>query len=235
MTKRYLKPVLLCVAGSAAVFLFPGCVGNLFKGKTEKAASKDSVVLAKIDNKAVITKDEFYKELASQMRNLDPSLLPLNMQRKILDDLLRVKLMVAAAKKSGIESDAEFKEALEEQADRLSELLLSRFYSKKIFDEIEVTDKEAAEDFAKNQDKYIKEPGGVAVKGISFSSKEKALAFYDQAKGKVSDFESIAKEETGGEFKDFGRVSKEGQEGQEASMVPEAITEAALKLSKLNS
>jgi len=131
MKKRYLKPVLLCVVGGAAMFLFPGCVDNFFKTKKEKVVSKDSIVLAKIDNKTVITKDEFYKELSSQMRNLDPSLLPLNMQRKILDDLLRVKLMVAAAKKSGIESDTEFKEALEEQADRLSELLLSRFYSKK--------------------------------------------------------------------------------------------------------
>ena len=123
MKKRYLKPVLLCVVGGAAMFLFPGCVDNFFKTKKEKVVSKDSIVLAKIDNKTVITKDEFYKELSSQMRNLDPSLLPLNMQRKILDDLLRVKLMVAAAKKSGIESDTEFKEALEEHNLYLGDIL----------------------------------------------------------------------------------------------------------------
>ena len=230
MSSKNLRPVVFCVAGGVALFLFSGC--DAFKGMFKKEETKEveGVVLAKIDGKAAISKDEFYKELASQMRNMDPALLPLNMQRKILDDLIRVKLMVEAAKKSGIESESEFKAAFKEQADRLSELLLSRFYSKKIFDKIEVSDKEVVEDFIKNKNKYIKEPGGVAVKGISFKDKDSALAFYDKVRNNVKDFESMAKEDKDGKFKDFGRVIKE--EGQ-APATPAQISEAAMKMTKL--
>ena len=220
-----------CVVGGVALLFLAGCIDlKVGAKKTKLKVSANDVVLAKINQEPVITKDEFYKELSAQMRNMDPSLLPLNMQRKILDDLIRVKLMVVAAEKDGVEKEAEFKEAFEEQVGRLKELLLTRFYSKKLFDSIEVADKDAVEEYVKNKDKYVKEPGGTLVQGVSFEDRAKALAFYDTVRNEIPGFEKIAKNQKDGKFKDFGRVSKDGQP---AGLVPAFITEATLKFSNL--
>ncbi|MCK4517974.1 hypothetical protein KAT92_04305, partial [Candidatus Babeliales bacterium] len=153
---------------------------------------------------------------------------------KVLDDLSRFKLVVAAAQKEGIENDAEYKKAYKEQTDRLKELLLSRIYEKKMFDNIVVPETELKADFDANKTKYVKEQGGVLVSAVSFEQRDKALAFYDRVKSKVSEFESLGKKEKAGKFKEFGRVGEQAPaQGYEAAAVPQAIRDAATKLTKL--
>jgi peptidyl-prolyl cis-trans isomerase C len=224
------RQILHCAAGCAVLALLSGCLPTMKDTKKEPVSKKDGIVLLKIDNKPALSHDEFHKELSAQMKNMDPSMLPKNMQRKFLDDLIRVKLMVEAAKKDKIEDDTEFKDAYNEQQERLKELLLTRFYSKKLFDNIKVDDKEVKADYDKNKEKYVKEPGGVLVKGAKFKTRDEAILFYNKVKGKVSSFETMAKKETAAKFKDFGRVTENAQMFNAA---PQAIIDAAFKLKKL--
>jgi peptidyl-prolyl cis-trans isomerase C len=226
------REMFYCAAGCAVLALLSGCF-HMQKEEQEAApVKKDGIVLVKIDNKPALHHDEFHKELSSQMRNMDPSMLPKNMQRKFLDDLIRVKLMVEAAKKDRVEDNAEFKEAYQEQQDRLKELLLTRFYSKKLFDTIKIDDKEVKEDYEKNKEKYVKEQGGVTLKGAKFATRDEAVLFFNKVKGKVASFETLAKKEHDSKFKDFGKVTANAQM---FSAAPQALIDAALKLKKVPS
>lgn len=216
-----------------------GCIPGFAPSKKEKVIEAGDVVLLKIDEKPVITRNEFYKELAGMIGQMDPKLLPKDTQRKVLDDLIKFKLVVAAAEKSDVKNDPEFKKAFDEQVARLEELLVSRIFEKKQFDAVVIADAEAKEDFDKHKERYIKEQGGVLVSGVSFKNKEKALAFYDKAKKNLKDFDSVGRKEKDGKFRDFGRVTEKApapQQGQGmVSMVPAPIRTAVYKLSKLPS
>jgi len=229
MNKNLRSAVLLSAVVTSVLFL-----SSCLPGFSKEASAPDDVVLLKVDGKPVITRSEFYKELGGMVGQMDPMLLPKETQRKVLDDLSRFKLVVAAAQKEGIENDAEYKKAYKEQTDRLKELLLSRIYEKKMFDNIVVPETELKADFDANKTKYVKEQGGVLVSGVGFEQRDKALAFYDKGKGKVSEFESLGKKEKTGKFKEFGRVGEQpAAAGYEAAGVPQAIRDAATKLTKL--
>lgn len=230
MNKNFCSTAGLVTVLVSALFL-----SSCLPGFSKEAPAPDDVVLLKVDGKPVITKSEFYKELGGMVGQMDPMLLPKETQRKVLDDLSRFKLVVAAATKEGIENDAEYKKAYKEQTDRLKELLLSRIYEKKMFDNIVVPETELKADFDANKSKYVKEQGGVLVTAVSFEQRDKALAFYDKVKSKVSEFESLGKKEKAGKFKEFGRVGEQpaGATGYEAAAVPQAVRDAATKLTKL--
>ena len=71
------------------------------------------------------------------------------------------------------------------------------------------------------------------LEGVRFEDKEKASAFFDSVKGKQNEFAKLAEKADGGEFKDFGRVSKEPAKGGFAmSDVPSQVKDKALSLKK---
>lgn len=222
-----MKKMLGC---AVALVLLAGC----WPWGKKKVVDKDDVVLLKIDKKPVLTKTEFYKEVGGMIGNMDPVLLPKSTQRKVLNDLTRFELVVAAAKKQGLKKDPEYMSAFKEQKRRLKKLLLSRVYEKKLFDNITVPESEIKEDFEKNKSRYVKEQGGVLVKGVSFKDRDKAMDFYDEIKGKMDEFDSLGKKKKDGKFKEFGRVGAQQEPGGYAArMTPKEVSEAALKLSKL--
>ena len=214
----------------AYILLLSGCdwpkTGDTFSGSDD--------TLLKIDGKTVITKESFYKEVSPMLQGMDPAMLPKETQRKVLDDMMRLKLFVAAAKKEGLDKDKEYINAFEEQKERLEELLLSRFYEKSVFDKVKVSDADISADYESNQSKYVKDRAGVLVSGVSFKNKDKALAFYNKIKNQIDDFASIGKKDKDGKFREFGRVSSEaGDYGM--AVVPKAVKDAALNLTKLPS
>ncbi|MBU1007621.1 peptidyl-prolyl cis-trans isomerase [Candidatus Dependentiae bacterium] len=221
-----MKKMLGC---AVALVLLAGC----WPWGKDTAVDKNDVVLLEIDKKPVLTKTEFYKEVGGMVGNMDPTLLPKSTLRKVLDDLTRFELVVAAAKKQGLKKDADFVGAYKEQKRRLKKLLLSRIYEKKLFDNIAVPESEIKSDFEKNRARYVKEQGGVHVKGISYGDRDKAMRFYDDIKGDMNEFGSRGKKEKDGKFKEFGRVGAEETGDYAARMVPKEIRESALKLSAL--
>jgi len=225
---KKIRMMFVCCVGCTALVLLAGC----WPWGKKKVVEKDDIVLLSIDKKPVITKTDFYREVGGMIGNMDPTLLPKGTQRKVLNDLMKFELVVVAAKKEGLKNDPEFTKAYEEQKGRLKKLLLSRVYEKKLFDNITIPETEIKADFGKNKDRYVKEPGGVLVTGVSFKDRDKALSFYDNVKGNLKEFESIGKKEKDGKFKELGRVSVEDT-GYAARMIPKEVRDAALKLSKL--
>lgn len=230
--KKMVRSTLSYSLAVAAVVVLAGCWP--WSKKKYDMMEKDGVILLTINKKPVINKTTFYNELGAMVGKMDPMLLPKPTQRKVLEDLARFEVTVEAAKKEGVDQDPEFIQAYKEQKRRLKKVALVRFYDKKKFDEIKVDSAEARDHFDANKAKYVKEQGGVLVSGVSFSNKDKALAFYESAKKqmKAEDFASLGRKEKDGKFREFGRVGKEAAPGA-YSLVPPAIKTAALKHSKL--
>ena len=227
--KKTSRMMLQCVGFGITLALLAGCWPG--KKSADVKVDPSDVVLLSIDSKPVITKSSFHRDLSAALRNMDPTMLPKNMQRKFLDDLKRVKLTVHAAKEAGIHKDPEFVKAYDKEKGRLKEMLMAQMHEKKIFDKTPVSDTEAMDEYEKNKSKYIKEPGGTLVKGVSFKDDKAARAFYDKVKSSPEKFESIGKKDKDGKFRNFGRVSQDAPGGM--SMVPEQVKEKALKAVRL--
>jgi len=211
-----------------ALFLLAGC-GT---GVKKKEVAKDDVVLLKIDGNPVMTKNEFYKEMATMIGGMDPAMLPKATQKRAIEDLAKFELSVVAANKIGLSKDPEFRQAYQEQKDRLKKALLIRMYEKKIFDSISVPESDVRADYDKNKSRYIKEQGGAMVTGVTFAKEGDAKSFYEKAKGLAKDaFDSLGRK-TSGRFREFGRVGKDAT-GYGAQMVPEGVRDSAVKLTKL--
>jgi hypothetical protein len=232
--ERTMRNILITLFVGSGLLLLVGC--GCWPGKKAKKVAKDDVVLLKIDSKPVLTKKEFYKELAGMIGGMDPALLPKDKQERAFRDFMNFKLMVAAAKKAGLEKDKEYLKNLNEQIERLSEVLLSRMFEKFLFDKTEVSVDDVRAEYNKNKLRYVKEQGGVLVSGVSFKNLGKAKTFYEIAKtkrGNKDAFDSMCKKEKDGKFMEFGRIGKEEAAGYGARFVPKGVREAALKLSKL--
>ena len=227
--------------GLAVVLLFAGCD---FGKKTEKEAVKTEVksgstgpTLLSIDGKVAIKESDFNKHLTQMVqmhpyfRGASPDSLPKPIQRQFFDQLIKQELIVAYADKNNFEKDPEFQKAFDEMKDLVKRSLLIQRFEAKVLDDIKVSDSEIKDHFAKNKDKYIKEPGGVTIEAISFKDSDKATDFLNKVKGKESDFVKLAKDEKAGEFKDFGRVSKQDK-GPIASDIPQALKDKAFALRK---
>ena len=212
------------------VFLF-GC----FPGGEKKEKDLDDVVLLEINNKPALTKSELFKAISSNMAHMgkiDPSILPLEFQKKALDDLTNFKLVVEAARQEGLDKDSEYVKIYESNVDQLKQTLLHYIYQRKILDKVEVSEDEISKEYEQNKSRYVETQGGVLVSGVSFKDRDKALGFYDRIKGRMSDFESVGKKEKEGKFKEFGRVSQDSQ-GPGMGAVSTVIRDAALKLVKI--
>lgn len=238
-----MKRTMRCTAmyslfGAAAVLLvvLTGCMGpSGEKKKAKRVVSTDEVVVVSIDKEPVLTESEFKEEVAAMTQGrVAFEGLPMNVKRKAAEDIGRYKLNVKLAEEAGIEKHPEFKEAFDKQLTRLREMLLVRVYDVVMLKKMDVTDAEAKQYFEENQDRFIKEPGGVLVSGVSFSDSAKANAFYEAVKSKnAEDFASVGKKEKDGKFREFGRVGEEAAAPGGYSFVPAAVKTAANKLSKL--
>lgn len=210
------------------------------KKKTSTAAVQTvgkGTILLNIDGKPAITEVDFNKHLA-QMLQVNPYFrgasidsLPAPLKRKFFDELIKQELIIAWAEKNNIDQDPEFIKSFEEMKKLVKRSLLVQRFETKLFDDISVSEKEIKDHFNKNKDKFIKEPGGTLVEGISFDDNTSATAFYDKVKGKESEFKSIAKATDKDSFKDFGRV-EEKQSGPGVT-IPAKIKEKALSLKNL--
>lgn len=227
------------------VALLPGCaVLDFFKKKEDKTeeakAAGADITLCKINDKVVITKDDFDKRI-NQILQANPyfrgagaDMLPPQVKQNVFKRLVEEELLIHDADSNKIESDAEFKKIYAEMKNLLKRSVKIQLTEKKIFDKIQISDEEIKTNFDQNKDRYVKVAGGVLVSGIKFDTDAAASAFLTTAKAKTANFESLAKQNKAGKFKEFGRVGKESA-GMGMEAVPAPIKEAALSSQALPS
>ncbi len=200
---------------------------------TEK--QDDSLVLCRINGKPAITENEFINNI-TQMLNSNPyfrgaglEALPAAIKRKFFDELIKQALIIENARKNNIENDPEFTKALNDMLDLVKRSLIVQFFEKKIFDKIDVTEKKVEQYFTENKEKYVKVNGGVLLASVSFDDEETAKSFLKKASEKIDNFEQLAKDESAGTFRDFGRVNNmPDQQAFRFETVPAQLKKAAL-------
>ena len=155
--------------------------------------------------------------------------LPKDTQRKVIDETIARKLLTKEAKKSGIEKEADFKEAVE----TLKENVALDIWMRKIFDGIKVTDKEIKDFYDKNKEQFATS-ARVKAKHILVETEKDATDIVNQLKGLKADalvkkFEEIAKAKS----IDKGSAVSGGELGwfEKSQMVPE-FANAAFNLKK---
>jgi len=229
------------------VALLPGCgVFDFFKKKSEDAVDASTkgagadIVLCKINEKTVITKDDFDKRI-NQILQANPyfkgagaDMLPPQVKQNIFKRLVEEELLLHDADANSIEKDAEFKKIYSEMKNLLKRSVKIQLTEKKIFDKIQILDEEIKEHFDKNKERYVKVAGGALVSGVKFDTDAAANTFLTLAKAKIDQFDALGKKDKAGKFREFGRVSNEAAPGMGGmEMVPAPIKEAVLAMSNL--
>jgi hypothetical protein len=220
----------------------PGCnIGKKDKVISASSSTEGSTVLCKIDGKAAINEAEFNSNI-TQMLQANPYFkgagaqnLPLSIKRKFFDELIKQELIIVDATKQNLEADGEFKKALEDMQKLIKRSLTVQFFEKKIYDGIVIEEAEIAKHFEENKERYMKNAGGVLVGAVRFDSEREADLFQSKnsSVSTYTDFEKAAKDKSG-QFRSFGRVSKqEAPRGYQSENVPQQIKDAALNAKSL--
>ena len=131
-------------------------------------------VLATV-NGVAINKSDIDTSLQSRGMSFDK--LPASQQKQILDRLIERELLVATAKKDGIENDPEYKKDLE----NLKKDLLIKAWMGKVYKKTLISDSEANKYYQDNKDKY-KEPAKVHARHILVKTEDEANKLIDELK-----------------------------------------------------
>ena len=239
---------------AATIVVAPGCGlesflgGSKSTGKSEthdgSAAASASEALVTFNGKTLISKEQFNDRLNQILKaqgavNMTAEQIPAQFKMGMLDQQISVAVVRESwGSAQGIEEQEEFKKKLEMQIENIKEALVFDMYLKSLKENVKQSDSEleaaAKSDYEKNKKQYCKDPGGVSVKAVSFSSHEKAQAFYEKARN--GDFEKLASKEVTGKVRNFDRVDEDdnmaGAYKAQAPQAPAKIRQAALSGSK---
>jgi hypothetical protein len=205
------------------VVLAVGFAGYKFLSKGKTAFSGDEVIL-RINGEPALTKDEFLRKVSGMYKGVNPDMIPKDIQRKALDNLISLKVEVKEAEKMGLEKDEEFKKVFEEQINEVREVFLYNAYNKKRFDSIQVSEQELVVEYEKNKSQLIKNPGGCLTYGVAFKNNNHATSFYNQVRNNLDSFESIGRKERDGKFREFPeRVNNDTPDYKIPAVVKDSI------------
>lgn len=234
----------LIFKGSALILtvsLLPGCkLFDFFKKKevptTEAKSVEGGLTLCSIDGKSVITKDDFDKRVNQVLqsnpyfRGAGVDSLPMNVKSNLLNRFAEEELLVMDAINKGIKDTAEFKKTRDELVNVVERSILIQLYEKSLYDNIKISEEQCKDYFEKNKERYVKAAGGILVNGVKFDTDAAASAFLAKVRANIKNFDKLAKQDKLGKFKEFGRISKEGNAAMGMEMVPAPIKEAVLAL-----
>ncbi|WP_260953129.1 peptidylprolyl isomerase [Campylobacter sp. RM16187] len=175
------------------------------------AMSLNAAVYATVDGMNIEDKD--VQLTLGAMPGVTLEQLPKDTQKKVIDETINRKLLTKEAKKSGIEKDSEYKNAIETLKDNVA----LDVWMRKIFNAIKVSEKDVKDFYDKNKDQFA-EPAQAKAKHILVSAEKDAVDIINQLKGLKGDalvkkFEEIAKAKSidpgsganGGELGWFGQ------------------------------
>lgn len=242
---NYRKPMyhaamVVMIATLAGCDLFKKTASSESSAASDKAQSS-SAVLCSINGEAVITQEDFAKNL-NQMIEANPYFrgataeqLPKELQRRFFEQLVTQALIEKHALAKGVDKKADFVKTYEDTQKLLKRTLLVQTVEKDIYDSITVDEKEISKYFDENKERFVKTPGGTLTIGVRFETDFAADLFLGKVRNNVDQFEKLAKEEKSGKFRDFGRVSKEPNRNMQVDIVPGPVKDAVAALNKFPS
>lgn len=221
------------VALGALLSVLPGCalietVKGWFGGaKSSTSTPKDMTQAAasaqpekdhgewmiRIAGEPVFYKDDFNDSLdalvsSPQFRGaITAESLPTQMKLKVLQNLAKMKVFEKKAEEMGVHLSAEFLEQYEKTTTMIRQQMLVQFLQKQIFEEQVASEDEIKEEFAQNRERYVRQPGGVALTAVKFDSEDAARSFLEAMGEEVDTFDQEAQKVENGEYRDFGRVT----------------------------
>lgn len=209
------------------------------ESQPSSGAKDASKVLCSINGEAVITEQEFTKNL-NQMIESNPYFrgatadqLPKELQRRFFDQLVTQALIEKHAIAQGADKGADFVKSFEETKKLLKRTLLVQAVEKEIYESITIPESEIKKYFDENKERFVKAPGGTLAMGVKFETDFAADLFMNKVKANLGNFEKLGKDEKAGKFRDFGRVSKEANRNMQVDVVPGPIKDAVASMSKL--
>jgi len=174
-----------------------------------------------------ITKAEINEVLAQ--KHITYEQIPVQVRKKILDEIITQALLIQKAKKSGIENSPEFKKELKKLKDQLA----FRLFLKNKMDSMKISEKELKAFYNKNKDLMFKEPAQVKARHILVKSKAEAEKI-------ISELRKVPKSKLEQKFIELAKKNSVGPSGKMGGelgwfsknrMIP-AFSKVAFKLNK---
>ncbi|MGB2552511.1 peptidylprolyl isomerase [Campylobacter sp. MOP51] len=144
------------------------------------AVSLNAAVYATVDGMNIEDKDVAIT--LGAMPGVHLQQLPADTQRKVIDETISRKLLAKEAKKSGVEKEAQFKEALEEAKDAI----MLDIWMKKIYDDIKVSEADIKAFYDKNKEQFST-PAQAKAKHILVADEKAANEIIGQLKNLKGD------------------------------------------------
>lgn len=191
-------------------------------------------VLCSINGQPVIYERDFKQSMEQMLqqsfKGASPEALPMAIKRRFFDQLVQQELIVCQAEKAHLEDNPEFVKAYDDMSRMLKRHLMVQFVEKDIYDHIKISDTDIAKHYEENKARYVKDAGGILTTGVKFGSESEASTFLKKAANDAKKFEDQAKAASKeGNFKDFGRISKEAR-GYAAMSIPAPVRDAVTAL-----
>lgn len=245
--KKKMSNFKCLTAAGLIVTIFPGCsVVDYFKNhfgsnKTESGVSQreegkssSKTMLAVIDGKGFLPKEEFDAHLVQMIQaypqlrgaNITPESLPAGLKKAVLAKLIEQKLIELWAQENNVDKTEEFQKAYLEALENLKRLMFVNQFEKQMISQINVSERDIREEYEKNKTKFAKVVGGVTTSGVCFEDPKAAQEFLVKTKGNETEFNRLASEEKEGKFRSFGNVNNDSY------YVPETIKSTALNAKK---
>lgn len=179
-----------------------------------------------LNSEAILTDKGFESKVMAMIGSMVPQGFSLkNLPKQQLDMLLGDVVKIRALRDSELKACLANPEFLDKLAQRF-EADLNTLVLEKAMEELKnkatVSDSEVKEEYNANKNKYIKDLGGTKVIGVKFDNHDDAQAFESVLNEKsittTDEFSAEAKFSRG-QFKDFGRISKEFSRGADSAII----------------
>ena len=145
------------------------------------AISLNAAVYATVNGQEVTDKD-IAMLMQSMPQQVNFTTLPPDIQKQIVDQAVERKLLLAQAKKDGVEKDPQYTEALNQVKDEI----ILEIWMKKAYDEAKVAEAKIKEYYDKNADQFMRE-ARVKASHILVKTEEEAKAIIDELKNLKGD------------------------------------------------
>lgn len=209
--------------------------------KQEEKDGSDDPVLVRINGQPSMRRSEL-RTFGEQAVKSNPYLsnfgitsfesAPAQIREKIFDALVQQKLIGKWADKYAIADRKEFQDDLRSMIANVRQALMAQAFEKEVLEEVSVEESDIRNEFNKDKERFIKEPGTVCVQSICFKDQASADRFKamieDNGKDKFADY---AREESNGEFKDYGIFSQDPRLAY-AHEMPQELKQVAMSADK---
>jgi hypothetical protein len=245
MTIKRFSISVKAVVASTFLLVLTGCTNWFSTGKktsSSNLATKDVVKtssgpkIVEFSDGSSMSMTDIDAEIAKILsanpytKAMKPSDITPDMKELFFRDVMNRKLIELWAEENKIDSNDQFKDEVNQTFQLLVQAKKGEWFSNELRTKISdmVSDKDVKKAYDQNQSRYVKTAGGVKTSAVRFANKDEAKAFLDSIDvtkvASAKDFEEVARNATGGMFRDFGRISDSSPRGASRALVDEATS-----------